>query len=101
MATEFFCEGLHCIRRINRQNAERRLGTLGGGNHFIEMDKVADGGLYLVVYTGSRYLGEEVEEYYTKIASACLKERGKEVPYYLSYLEGYHKVAYLEDVRII
>lgn len=101
MSGEFSYEGLHCIRHINRQKAERSLGTLGGGNHFIELDKTDDGSLYLVVHTGSRHLGEEVAEYYTKLASICLKEQGKEVPYYLSYLEGDHEAAYLEDVRII
>ena len=101
MAAEFSYERLHCIRHINRQKAERSLGTLGGGNHFIELDKAADGSLYLVVHTGSRHLGEEVAEYYTKLAGICLKEQGKEVHYYLSYVEGDHKAAYLEDVRII
>ena len=101
MSGEFSYEGLHCIHHINRQKAERSLGTLGGGNHFIELDKAADGSLYLVVHTGSRHLREEVAEYYTKLASTCLKEQGKEVPYYLSYLEGDHKAAYLEDVQII
>ena len=101
MAGEFSYEELHCIRHINKQKAERSLGTLGGGNHFIELDKAPDGSLYLVVHTGSRHLGEEVAEYYTKLASTCLKEQGEEVPYYLSYLEGKHKAAYLEDVQII
>lgn len=101
MAGEFSYEELHCIRHVNKQKAERSLGTLGGGNHFIELDKALDGSLYLVVHTGSRHLGEEVAEYYTKLASTCLKEQGEEVPYYLSYLEGEHKTAYLEDVQII
>ncbi|MDE7277691.1 MAG: RtcB family protein [Lachnospiraceae bacterium] len=51
MAEEFSCEGIHCIRHINRQKAERSLGTLGGGNHFIELDKADDGSLYFVVHT--------------------------------------------------
>ena len=101
MAEEFSYEGLHCIRHINRQKAERSLGTLGGGNHFIEIDKGTDGYMYLVVHTGSRHLGEEVAEYYTKLANATLKEQGREVPYYMSYLEGDGKEAYLEDVQII
>lgn len=101
MAEEFSYEGLQCIRHINRQKADRSLGTLGGGNHFIELDRSDDGSLYLVVHTGSRHLGEEVAEYYTKLANICLKERGKEVPYYMSYLEGDNKEAYLNDVRII
>ncbi len=101
MAGEFPYDGLHCIRHINRQKAERSLGTLGGGNHFIELDKGKDDSLYLVVHTGSRHLGEEVADYYTKLAGTCLKEQGKEIPYYMSYLEGDHKDAYLEDVKLL
>ena len=41
MAGEFFYEELHCAYHINRQKAERSLGTLGSGNHFIELDKSA------------------------------------------------------------
>lgn len=101
MAEEFSYEGLHCGRHINQDKADRSLGTLGGGNHFIELDRGADGSMYLVVHTGSRHLGEEVAEYYTKLASGCLKEQGKEIPYYMSYLEGDNKKAYMEDVQII
>ncbi|MDE7283037.1 MAG: RtcB family protein [Lachnospiraceae bacterium] len=101
MAEEFSYEELHCVRHINRQKADRSLGTLGGGNHFIELDKSADGSLYLVVHTGSRHLGEEVAEYYTKLANNCMKEQGKEIPYYMSYLESDNKEAYLEDVQVI
>lgn len=101
MAEEFSYEELRCSRHINRQKAKRSLGTLGGGNHFIELDQGTDGSLYLVVHTGSRHLGEEVAEYYTKLANSSLKEQGREIPYYLSYLEGGSKDAYVEDVRII
>lgn len=101
MAKEFPYGELHCIRHISRAKADRSLGTLGGGNHFIELDKGDDGSLYLVVHTGSRRLGEEVAEYYTKLASTCLKEQGMEVPYYMSFLEGENKAAYLEDVQVI
>ncbi len=101
MAENFLYEELHCVRHINRQKAERSLGTLGGGNHFIELDKSADGSLYLVIHTGSRHLGEEVAEYYTMLANNCLKEQGREIPYYMSYLKGDNKEAYLEDVRVI
>lgn len=101
MSEEFSYEELHCIGKINRQKAERSLGTLGGGNHFIELDKDADGCMYLVVHTGSRHLGEEVAEYYTKLANDSLKKRGMEIPYYMSYLEGDMKKAYVEDVQVI
>lgn len=101
LASEFSFESLRCIHSINRSRAQRSLCTLGGGNHFIELDRGSDGALYLVVHTGSRHLGEEVAEYYTNLAFHCLKEQGKEVPYYLSYLEGDNKEAYTADVRII
>ncbi len=101
MAEEFSYEGLHCLRQINRNKADRSMGSLGGGNHFIEVDKGEDGSLYLVFHTGSRHLGEEVAEYYTRLASRRLKEEGREIPYYMSYLEGEDKRDYVEDVRII
>ena len=44
------------------------LGTLGGGNHFIEIDRGADGALYLVIHSGSRNLGKQVAEYYQRVA---------------------------------
>lgn len=101
MAEEFSYEGLHCLKQINQNKADRSMGTLGGGNHFIELDKGEDGSLYLVVHTGSRHLGEEVAEYYTRLAGSRLKEQGKEIPYYMSYLEGDDKQHYVEDVRRI
>ena len=101
MAEEFSYEKLRCVHHINRQKAERSLGTLGGGNHFIEIDKSADGSMYLVVHTGSRHLGEEVAEYYTKLANSRLKEQGRDIPYYMSCLEGDNKETYLEDVQVI
>jgi len=47
---------------------ERSLGTLGGGNHFIEVDSAADGTKYLVVHSGSRNLGKQVAEHYQRLA---------------------------------
>ncbi len=55
---------LYCYYHINPERAEKSLGTLGGGNHFIEVDRDEDGGLYLVVHSGSRHLGLEVAGYY-------------------------------------
>ncbi|MDE7224569.1 MAG: RtcB family protein [Acetatifactor sp.] len=101
LAEEFACERLHCIRHISRERAWRSLGTLGGGNHFIELDRGEDGGMYLVVHTGSRHLGEEVAEYYTRLANNRLKEQGRDVPYYMSYLEGDDRATYMEDVQLI
>ena len=55
---------LYCIQHVDRLRAEKSIGTLGGGNHFIEVDKDDAGNLYLVVQSGSRHLGVEVASYY-------------------------------------
>lgn len=52
----------------NVERLYRSVGTLGGGNHFIELDKDEDNGLYLVIHTGSRNLGQQVCKYYQNIA---------------------------------
>lgn len=101
MAEEFPYEMLHCAEQINIEQAERSLGTLGGGNHFIELDRGEDGSLYLVVHTGSRHLGQEVAEHYTKLAHTSLKKQRIEVPYYMSWLEGDDREDYTEDVQIV
>jgi RNA-splicing ligase RtcB len=51
-------------REVNLERAKRSIGTLGGGNHFIEVDRSDNGDLYLVVHSGSRHLGTEVAGYY-------------------------------------
>ena len=55
---------LCCAQHVNLNRAMRSIGTLGGGNHFIEVDRAEDGRLYLVVHSGSRHLGTEVAEFY-------------------------------------
>lgn len=59
---------------INYQRAFHSVGTLGGGNHFIEIDKAEDGSLYLTVHTGSRNLGKQIAEYYQKEAITYCKK---------------------------
>ena len=55
---------LRCTSEVNLVRARRSIGTLGGGNHFIEVDCGKDGALYVVVHSGSRHLGNEVAKYY-------------------------------------
>ena len=55
-------------KKANIENARRSLGTLGGGNHFIECDRDENGNLYIVVHSGSRHLGLEVANYYQDMA---------------------------------
>lgn len=57
-------ESLHCFKQINHNRAEKSMGTLGGGNHFIEADVDDEGNIYIVVHSGSRHLGLEVANYY-------------------------------------
>lgn len=55
---------LYCAGHVDLLRAEKSIGTLGGGNHFIEVDKDEEGNLYIVVHSGSRHLGVEVASYY-------------------------------------
>ena len=68
---------LRCYRGLNdSRRLERSLGTLGGGNHFIEIDQSADGTKYLVIHSGSRNLGKQVAQFYQHLAIDLSK--GKE-----------------------
>ena len=61
--------GLRCYRELKDvKRLERSLGTLGGGNHFIEIDQASDGTRYLVIHSGSRNLGKQVAECYQRLA---------------------------------
>lgn len=65
----FDLEELRCYRSLkNTKWLERSLGTLGGGNHFIEVDEATDGTKYLVIHSGSRNLGKQVAELYQQLA---------------------------------
>ena len=60
---------LRCYRELrDAKRLNRSLGTLGGGNHFIEIDAAGDGTKYLVIHSGSRNLGKQVAEYYQQLA---------------------------------
>ncbi len=65
----FDLKALRCYRNLKyTRRLERSLGTLGGGNHFIEVDQAKDGTKYLVIHSGSRNLGKQVAEIYQKLA---------------------------------
>ena len=120
-----------CFERLrNIEWLKNSLGTLGGGNHFIEIDKDEDGNNYLVIHTGSRNLGKQVAEIYQSIAVnnlhskkeertaliQKLKAEGREceisealkqlkaetsnIPADLCYLEGEDRENYLHDMRL-
>ena len=100
-AGEFDFDALRCVKHIRTDNALLSLGSLGGGNHFIEADKDDDGNLYIVIHTGSRHLGKEVTEYYLNEGQKYLKANGIEVPYEITWLEGVLMKDYLHDLQVV
>lgn len=57
-------DALHCAKHVKLDYARNSLGTLGGGNHFIEADRDDEGNIYIVIHSGSRHLGVEICKYY-------------------------------------
>ncbi|MCI8554096.1 MAG: RtcB family protein [Clostridiales bacterium] len=77
-ASEIELSELCCSRHVNQTRALRSIGTLGGGNHFIEAGRDGDGNLYVVVHSGSRHLGLEIAGYYQEAAYKALTSFGRE-----------------------
>lgn len=92
---------LYCYREIDTRRAKQGLGTLGGGNHFIEIDTDGEQ-LYLIIHTGSRNVGLHVAEYYQEKAYEAIGGREqKEIPYELAPLRGELFEQYLHDMDIM
>lgn len=121
---------LKCFDYIKTSNVDRMIGTLGSGNHFVELDKDDDGNLYLVIHSGSRNLGKQVCDYYQErairnyrngfsevrdiIAKCKAENRSRDIenevrawhknkkliPPDLCYLSGEDKDDYLHDMKI-
>lgn len=71
-------QDLKCYRELrDTKRLERSIGTLGGGNHFIEIDVAEDGEKYLVIHTGSRNLGKQVADYYQNLAFELMSGKDK------------------------
>ena len=92
---------LRCAKHVDLNRAELSLGTLGGGNHFIELGQDDEKRLHLVVHSGSRNLGKQVCDYYQKLAADSLGRKGKGADRVLAYLEGQPFEDYLHDMAII
>lgn len=82
---------------INENRARLSLGTLGGGNHFIELNEGNDGSIYLVIHSGSRILGKQIAEHHQAIAHQTL---GDSISKDLAYVEGANMKDYLFDLSI-
>lgn len=121
--------GLRCTGNVDLQRALCSIGSLGGGNHFIEVDRSEDGRLYLVIHSGSRNLGVGVCNYYQDLAYEKvnsltdkkkemierLKAQGREkdintelrklqkskVSKELAYVEGQDFEDYINDMEIV
>ena len=121
-------EELKCKARIDMNRALRSIGTLGGGNHFIEVGVDSNDNKYLVIHSGSRYLGLQVAKYYQELAFNKLSDNAedkealiqklkaegrekdiqrelkkikpKKVNKDLAYLEGQDLMNYLHDMDI-
>ncbi|MBR1508085.1 MAG: RtcB family protein [Eubacterium sp.] len=93
---------LRCYKSIDAGKANLSIGTLGGGNHFIELDKDDEGNVYLVVHSGSRHLGMEVADYYLRTGQKELqmKKQGY-ASYEMTCLSGQLMEDYIHDVKII
>lgn len=70
--------GLLCKDNVDIELAQKQIGTLGGGNHFIEVDEDEYGYKYLVIHSGSRHLGVSVCKYYQELAYKKLKSKSKD-----------------------
>lgn len=86
--TDFNLKKLKCLNAIdNSKYILKSIGTLGGGNHFIELDKDEEQNLYLVIHSGSRNLGKQVCAYYANVSED-------------NCIEGRDLLNYINDVKI-
>ena len=109
---------LRCADQVNLNRAMRSIGTLGGGNHFLEVDRSEDGRMFLIVHSGSRHLGTEVAEYYQNegrralwgganyqvqevIAQLKAEGRFKEIQKTISALRTEHELSIPKDLAYV
>ena len=99
---EFDLERLRCYKHIRSDKALLSIGTLGGGNHFIELNQDDNKEAYMIIHTGSRHLGKEVAEYYISAGQKSLKKQGiTDVPQEMTYLTGDLMEDYLHDLEVV
>jgi len=101
LGMDFDFKALRCAKYIDAKRAALSIGTLGGGNHFIELGKDEDGLLYLVVHSGSRNLGKQVADFYQDSANKYMGRVGRGSEKNMAYLEGDLLGDYLHDMNIV
>ena len=98
---------LFCADHVDLERASLSIGTLGGGNHFIEVDVAGDGTLYIIVHSGSRHLGNQAALYYQNAGYEKLCEASAscgsedQIPKDLAYVEGKMFDEYINDMAFI
>lgn len=84
---------LRIKKAVDIKRAILSLGSLGGGNHFIELNKDEEGNLYLVVHSGSRNLGKQTAEFYQKEANKYVNQKSHTLKTEIAGLKGENKIA--------
>lgn len=92
---------LRCKNKINIGKVQNSMGVLGRGNHFIEINKDKNDNVYLVIHSGSGYLGKEISKYYQELAIKEMEiKKIEKIKKDLSYLEKDSLKAYLYDMGV-
>lgn len=97
LADQIDLEQLTCAKNMALGKAARSIGTLGGGNHFIEVDQDGLGDYWLVIHSGSRNLGLSVATHHQKLAQLAQPDANKD----LAWLEGSLFDDYVHDMKIM
>ena len=103
LLSQAFAKSLRCGKHIDAARALLSFGTLGSGNHFIEIDQDPEEKniYYVTVHSGSRYLGKAVTEYYLTEGQKALKAAGILLPYEETWLTGSLLSDYLADLSVV
>lgn len=75
-----YYDGSHVVVSREYNSALKQIGTLGGGNHFIEIQKGSDGHIWVMIHSGSRNIGKQVADYYNKVAVKSNEKWHSSVP---------------------
>jgi len=97
-AKEIDLEALRCAKHVDLLRAEKSIGTLGGGNHFIEANRDDEGNLYIVIHSGSRRLGLEIANYYQNEGYKALNSRKGEVDALIADLKRLGREREIENI---
>lgn len=88
-----------CGSLVKMEWLEKSLGTLGGGNHFIEIDRALDGAYYLVIHSGSRNLGKQVAEHYQQLAISLHMEKEKHLEDRKEIIRTYKENGHTKEIQ--